>query len=76
MTERDDRSGPDYIVNIDPDEPSISGTWYDIRELREGLPFDRYATTNRFQKIYEPTTFIEVRSDGAVAQVWMPRRNP
>lgn len=61
----------DYIVIRDPDEPSISGKWYDRNDILPSV----VAADPRMDLTYTPTPFIEVREDGAVAQVWMRKRN-
>jgi hypothetical protein len=58
---------PDYVVIRDPEEPRISGTWYDLTAV---LPGRRSGNAIS----YAPTPFIEVRDDGAVAQVYMRKR--
>jgi hypothetical protein len=65
-------SDHDYIVIRDPDHPK-SGTWYDLNELRSQIPAQSAA---RAGAEFAPTPFIEIRADGAVAQVWMRRRSP
>lgn len=61
----------DYVVIRDPEEESINGRWYDLRHVAPlpGGPKGPLA-------VYTPTPFIEVRDDGAVAQVYMRAREP
>ena len=61
-------SEPDYVVIVDPNEPSVNGRWFD---RAAGSPFPRRGSEPTTVATYVPTPLIETRSDGAVAQVYM-----
>lgn len=60
-------SEPNYVVIRDPDAPEYSGKWFDLSAFREDAEEISYGE----EVVYVPTSFIEVRDDGAVAQVYM-----
>lgn len=70
-------SEPNYVVIRDPDYPSLSGKWFDLERYRidgavDRVGIEREATGLSVEVVnYVPTAFIEVRADGAVAQVYM-----
>ena len=67
---------PDYVVlrhGLDiPEEywsPRHEGLWLDRRNIRQAIPtsFDNVTVSTA---IAEPTNRLEIRDDGAVAEVW------
>jgi len=65
-------SDPDYIVVRDPSEPSLHGKWFDKNELPLSTP---HGDELGPPETYVPSLDIEVRKDGAVAQVYIPASN-
>ena len=69
---------PDYIVARGTGIATLDGTWFDraaIAELRAVRP--RRSEDERYPEIYRidlhPTGMIDVREDGAVAEIWAPK---
>ena len=63
-------SEADYVVIRDPDLGIRSGWWYDRAQMLRAVEVMAPG------RVYTPTPFIEVRSDGVVAQIYMPARTP
>jgi len=61
---------PDYIVIYDPDTPELHGKWYDRNQLHSHDV--SWADVMGGDVIsYVPSSEFRLRSDGAVAQVWI-----
>lgn len=60
----------DLVVIRDPDAPALSGRWFHI----EAMPEIEFVTGDG-SVTYVPTPFIETREDGAVAQVYMRKKD-
>lgn len=68
----------DYVVARGTGIPGLDGTWFDraaLAELRAVRPRrnedELHPEINRIE--LHPTGMIDVRDDGAVAEIWAPR---
>lgn len=73
-------SEPDYIVVRGTGDRGWDGTWYDLEAWRERADLDRVVGKSKeppppdAQRVaLHPTGMIEVRDDGAVAEIWAPK---
>ena len=62
-------SEPDYIVIRGSSETRVNGVWHNLTVLREQKVWPKGASV-----AFAPSGEFEVREDGAVAQVYRPRR--
>lgn len=66
-------SDPNYVVIRDPEYEQVNGKWYDLNADRSPFPLPPGEVGEEI--LFVATPFIEVREDGAVAQVYMRREN-
>ncbi len=74
-------SEPDYIVAQGTGIPSLDGTWFDRAQMLENqaarqvvCPTPKIQEYPDVSKVeLHPTGMIDVRDDGAVAEIWAPK---